>query len=91
MSQAIDPNLLSQRWIHSREEDTATEMVYRPAGFPLPPSRGPVGSSNSIRMEHSSALGSVATDISNVQPGSWQIETPNRIRYVSKWTGRSQQ
>ena len=28
------------RWVHSHEEDTDTDMVFRPEGFPFPPSRG---------------------------------------------------
>jgi hypothetical protein len=27
-------------WVHSHEEDTDDEMVYRPAGYPFPPARG---------------------------------------------------
>jgi hypothetical protein len=29
-----------KRWVHSREEDTEKEAVYRPAGYKLPLSRG---------------------------------------------------
>lgn len=32
-----------KRWLHSHEEDSATEMVFRPATFPFPRSRGRVG------------------------------------------------
>jgi hypothetical protein len=32
--------LLNKSWIHSHEEDTPTEMVFRPESYPLPPSRG---------------------------------------------------
>lgn len=32
-----------QRWMHSHEEDTASEMVYRPATFNFPRSRGRSG------------------------------------------------
>ena len=28
------------RWVHSHEEDTDEELVYRPASHPFPPSRG---------------------------------------------------
>jgi hypothetical protein len=31
---------LAQRWVHSHEEDTPTEMVFRPATFKFPRSRG---------------------------------------------------
>lgn len=31
---------LHRRWVHSHEEDTDDEMVFRPATYPFPPSRG---------------------------------------------------
>jgi hypothetical protein len=31
---------LQGRWVHSHEEDTEGEMVFRPASHPFPPSRG---------------------------------------------------
>jgi hypothetical protein len=32
--------LVGRRWVHSHEEDTDEELVYRPADHPFPPSRG---------------------------------------------------
>ncbi len=32
--------LLKGRWVHSHEEDTDDEMVFRQEGHPFPPSRG---------------------------------------------------
>ena len=32
--------LLRRRWVHSHEEDTDEEMVFRPAAYEFPPSRG---------------------------------------------------
>jgi hypothetical protein len=32
--------LLSRNWVHSHEEDTSTQMVFRPASYSFPPSRG---------------------------------------------------
>jgi hypothetical protein len=37
------PPQLFQRWVHSREEDHDGLSVYRPVGYPLPPSRGRTG------------------------------------------------
>ena len=31
---------LQKRWLHSHEEDSATEAVFRPASYPFPRSRG---------------------------------------------------
>ena len=38
MASPDDP--LHKRWIHSQEEDSDDEMVFRPSGFDLPPARG---------------------------------------------------
>jgi hypothetical protein len=32
--------MLRRRWVHSHEEDTDEEMVFRPAAYEFPPSRG---------------------------------------------------
>ena len=32
--------IVRRRWVHSHEEDTDKEMVFRPAAFEFPPSRG---------------------------------------------------
>jgi hypothetical protein len=32
-----------KHWVHSREEDTANTIVYRPSNYKLPPSRGREG------------------------------------------------
>jgi hypothetical protein len=40
MKKNIDRNALHQHWVHSHEEDTETERVFRPASFAFPRSRG---------------------------------------------------
>jgi hypothetical protein len=35
-----EPDRLAGRWVHSHEEDTPEEMVFRPADYAFPPSRG---------------------------------------------------
>ncbi len=37
---AADEDLLQKRWVHSHEEDSGDEMVFRPSCFDLPPARG---------------------------------------------------
>lgn len=32
--------MVGRAWVHSHEEDTEAEIVFRPATFPFPPSRG---------------------------------------------------
>ena len=43
MAKDVSPELLQKRWLHSHEEDSDTEMVFRPASFKFPPSRGRAG------------------------------------------------
>lgn len=40
MKKGIDENSLHRLWVHSHEEDTGTETVFRPATFAFPRSRG---------------------------------------------------
>ena len=39
----ISREILCQLWLHSHEEDTETEEVFRPASFSFPPARGRSG------------------------------------------------
>jgi hypothetical protein len=36
----IDVEALARRWVHSYEEDSAGDAVYRPSGYDFPPARG---------------------------------------------------
>ncbi len=38
-----EKSALVRRWMHSSEEDTADESVYRPDSYGFPPARGRVG------------------------------------------------
>jgi hypothetical protein len=76
MADPIDINLLHGKWVRASEEDTATEQVYRPAGFPLPPSRGrPAMQFNADGTFKRIGIG--ATDISSVKEGAWQVDRAN--------------
>ena len=37
---APDPEALQGKWVHSHEEDSEDELVFRPSTEPLPPARG---------------------------------------------------
>jgi len=74
MAEPIDRKLLVRHWVHAPEEDTATETVYRPSDFPLPPSRGRAGFEFSGDGTFK-RIGIGATDISRVTQGSWKIES----------------
>ena len=60
-------------WVHSHEEDTDDEMVYRPASYAFPPSRG--RTSFDLRPDGSyveRAPGPV--DVPVESEGSWSLE-----------------
>ena len=35
--EGISPSVLNKRWLHSHEEDSENEMVFRPSTYPFPP------------------------------------------------------
>ena len=68
-----EQHLLQGRWVHSHEEDTDEEMVFRPADRPLPPARG--RTSLEFRPDGTyveSAPGPV--DVPESSTGSWSLE-----------------
>jgi len=69
----IDPAAVPGDWLRSSEEDTATELVYRPASYPFPPSRGREGMRLSAdgTMIHA-AIG--ATDQHRHRQGRWRLQ-----------------
>jgi hypothetical protein len=84
VGEPIDIRLLCQSWLRSRQEDTDTEEVYRPAGFRFPRrERGRVGyqfhADGTVKR-----LGIGATDVSEVTAGTWRVDDENadRIRVV---------
>jgi hypothetical protein len=67
---------LHRNWIHSFEEDTEAETVYRPDGFPLPRARGRVqftlqkdGTVKGMQIGRNDGPSEVA--------GSWNLENGN--------------
>ena len=70
--------MLHQRWLHSHEEDTDSELVYRPATFRFPPSRGRDGfefKSDFTCLE----IGIGPTDAIQERLGSWEVEENDGI------------
>jgi hypothetical protein len=68
-----EKQLLQGRWVHSHEEDSDDEMVFRPADRPLPPSRG--RTSLEFRPDGTyveSAPGPV--DVPESSTGSWSLD-----------------
>lgn len=60
------------RWLHSHEEDTATETVYRLDSFKFPPSRGRAGFD--LREDGSATMLVIgATDRREEVPERWSL------------------
>jgi hypothetical protein len=74
----INREMLHRRWVHAHEEDTEEEMVFRPAEYKLPPSRGRMAfelqPDGTFREE---GLG--AADVPEQAGGSWELEDEERI------------
>ena len=67
-----DPNALAGRWIHSHEEDSEDELVYRRPDYAFPPARG----RESLELARDGELverGPGPTDVPVEQPGRWEL------------------
>ena len=65
--------VLGQEWVHSREEDTDTEMVFRPASYDFPPARG--RKSFTLRPDGSLIEGGIGpTDARTETEGTWNLQ-----------------
>ncbi len=83
MPQDIAPQLLQKRWMHSREEDTGAEMVFRPASYNFPPARGRTGFE--LRPDQSLVeIGIGPTDRVEESPGKWKLERGNQLLFYSQ-------
>jgi len=81
---------LLRRWLHSHEEDTATERVYRPADYAFPPSRGRTGfelkpGGEAVR------VGIAARDGSAERNGTWSLEKGPEPTLTVEAGGQSEQ
>lgn len=64
---------LCRHWVHSHEEDTGTEKVFRPLTYDIPPSRGRF----SFELKEDGSLlryGLGSTDRTETSRGSWRLE-----------------
>jgi hypothetical protein len=64
-------------WVHSHEEDTATEMVFRPAHFNFPRSRGRA----SIELQPDALIerGPGPGDAATETRGTWSVTEDGRL------------
>lgn len=66
------PERLQNRWLHSHEEDTATDTVYRPASYAFPRSRGRQGFE--LHADRSLIeIGIAPADGAQESPGTWAL------------------
>lgn len=80
---------LLKRWVHAGEEDTDDTLVYRPAGYPLPPARGRSGLE--FRPDHSyRRVGIGRRDGSAVTVGSWQLDAEHDDHVTITYDGEEE-
>jgi hypothetical protein len=69
----VSPDDIARHWVHSHEEDTAAEMVFRPATFDLPPSRG--RASFELKPDRTYIEGAIGpADVPRELHGVWSVE-----------------
>jgi hypothetical protein len=78
MTNHVDLGTLAQKWVHSHEEDSNGEMVFRPATYPFPPSRG--RKSFDLRPRGHLGTSGIGPDDRPVQgEGAWNVDASNRL------------
>jgi hypothetical protein len=79
----FDRNSLHKQWVHSHEEDTESGMVFRPASFPFPPSRG--RTAFTLKPDGSLVeIGIGSTDRRQESQGTWKLEDDNSLSFYGK-------
>ena len=78
----IAPEILQKRWLHSHEEDTDSQMVFRPASFAFPPSRGRAGFE--LKPDQSFIdIGIAPADGSQETMGKWKLDGDRLLLFKS--------
>jgi hypothetical protein len=83
MKKNIDKNALHRHWVHSHEEDTETERVFRPASFAFPRSRG----RSAMNFKPGGGLvetGPGPTDHPQESRGTWTLEDNATLSFCEK-------
>ena len=83
-----DPTkVLANRWMHSHEEDTGSEMVFRSAPFNFPRSRGRSG----FELRPDQSLVEIqpgAADRQQETDGRWELKPGNKLLFFTGDTTR---
>ncbi|MBI4700686.1 MAG: hypothetical protein HY744_05900 [Deltaproteobacteria bacterium] len=72
-ARSLSPAVLCRRWLRSHEEGSPDELVFRPAGYAFPPSRGRSG----FELRPDGALVRIAigpADGPRESAGRWRLE-----------------
>lgn len=80
MPRQVNQDILTQNWVHSHEEDTETQMVFRPPTYKFPPSRGRSG----FELKADGKLinrGIAPTDGPTETSGSWALNDDNVLDF----------
>ena len=78
---------LTQRWIHSHEEDTPNEMVFRTAGYNFPRSRGRSGFE--LRPDQSMLeIQPGAADAGQESTGKWELQGNQNLAFFKPGSGK---
>ena len=83
MKKVIDRSALQRQWVHSHEEDTETEKVYRPASFAFPRSRG----RSAMALKPGGELvetGIGPTDRPQESQGTWKLDEDDNLSIYEK-------
>jgi hypothetical protein len=83
MPRDIEKAILTQQWVHSHEEDTDTDMVFRPATFSFPRSRG----RTSFTLEPDGGLVEIGigpTDRREERRGTWKLEPKEMLAFYGE-------
>lgn len=82
MSAKVDRDALQQRWVHSHEEDTDTEMVFRPASFSFPRSRG--RTSFELGSDGVLSESGIGPDDRRLRTaGTWKLEDDDKLTFYT--------
>lgn len=77
----IEREALQRHWVHSHEEDTEGELVFRPEDYPFPPSRGRLGfdlKPDGTCVE--TAIG--PADRPQEVPGTWELQGEDTLVFL---------
>ncbi len=78
MGDKINNDDLCQSWVHSHEEDSDAEIVFRPADYDFPLSRG--RRSFELKPDGSLVQGRIGpADRSREEQGTWELDADNDL------------